>query len=166
MIFLSLISPDIHARCHGDELHHDYDDHQVDGVPLPLAPLLPLHFQHPPHRQQHARVPGRPWGDREDVLWLYVSAMWWCFFLKLVVFWCLENQIEVPGYLVLLPVFFVSSHVFLSTTVLITVAITIERYQVVIVNVIVTRGEICDCRHCRQQCKFFASGLGTLSFTF
>ena len=60
MIFLSLISPDIDARCHGDELHHRYDDHQVDGVPLPLAPLLPLHLQHPPHRQQHARVPGRP----------------------------------------------------------------------------------------------------------
>ena len=41
-------------------------------------------------------------------------------------------KVEVPGYLILLPAFFVSSHVFLSTTVLITVAITIERYQVVI----------------------------------
>ena len=39
-------------------------------------------------------------------------------------------QVELPGYLALLPIFFVSSHVFLSTTVLITVAITIERYQV------------------------------------
>ena len=41
-------------------------------------------------------------------------------------------KVEMPGYLILLPAFFVSSHVFLSTTVLITVAITIERYQVVI----------------------------------
>ena len=39
-------------------------------------------------------------------------------------------QVEMPGYLIFLPAFFVSSHVFLSTTVLITVAITIERYQV------------------------------------
>ena len=39
-------------------------------------------------------------------------------------------KVEMPGYLILLPAFFVSSHVFLSTTVLITVAITIERYQV------------------------------------
>ena len=43
-----------------------------------------------------------------------------------------QIQVEMPGYLILLPAFFVSSHVFLSTTVLITVAITIERYQVVI----------------------------------
>ena len=51
-------------------------------------------------------------------------------------------QVEMPGYLIFLPAFFVSSHVFLSTTVLITVAITIERYQVIItmyVAIIITR---------------------------
>ena len=42
------------------------------------------------------------------------------------------TKVEMPGYLILLPAVIVSSHVFLSTTVLITVAITIERYQVVI----------------------------------
>ena len=36
---------------------------QVDGVPLPLASLLLVHLQHPPHSQQHARVSWRPWGD-------------------------------------------------------------------------------------------------------
>ena len=39
-------------------------------------------------------------------------------------------QVRMPGYLIIFPAFFVSSHVFLSTTVMITVAITIERYQV------------------------------------
>ena len=43
---------------------------QVDDVPLPLAPLLLVHLQHPPHRQQHARVSWRPWGDvDEDESW-------------------------------------------------------------------------------------------------
>ena len=50
---------------------------QVDGVPLPLAPLLLVHLQHPPHRQQHAWVSGRPWGGNEDVNCLYI----WCLFL-------------------------------------------------------------------------------------
>ena len=101
---------------------------QVDGVPLPLAPLLLVHLQHPPHRQQHARVSWRPWGDvDEDECWpnstsCLVLCKWGSNDPKI--------QVELPGFLVLLPIFFVSSHVFLSITVLITVAITIERYQV------------------------------------
>ena len=39
-----------------------YDDHQVNGFPLPLVALLPVHLQHPPHPQQHGRVTGRPRG--------------------------------------------------------------------------------------------------------
>ena len=38
---------------------------KVNGFPLPLAALLPLHLQHPPHPQQHGRVTGRTGGPHD-----------------------------------------------------------------------------------------------------
>ena len=32
-------------------------------------------------------------------------------------------------------------------------------------NIKSSRGEICHCRHCRRQCKFFASGVNVSIFT-
>ena len=53
------------ADYHHNDADHN-DDHQVNGFPLPLAALLPMHLQHPPHPQQHGRVTGRTGGSHDD----------------------------------------------------------------------------------------------------
>ena len=45
---------------------HHHHHHQVNSFPLPLAALLSLHLQHPPHPQQHGRVTGRTGGPHDD----------------------------------------------------------------------------------------------------
>ena len=48
-----------HDYQNNDNNHHDHKNHdnnhhdQVNGLPLSLVALLPLHLQHPPHHQQH-----------------------------------------------------------------------------------------------------------------
>ena len=62
MFFVRLSSYWLHNVDH-DHNNNDNDHHdQVNGLPLPLVALLPLHLQHPPHPQQHGRVTGRPRG--------------------------------------------------------------------------------------------------------
>ena len=63
MFFVRLSSYWLHNVDH-DHNNNDNDHHdQVNGLPLPLVALLPLHLQHPPHHQQHGWVLGCPGGD-------------------------------------------------------------------------------------------------------
>ena len=59
-------SASIVAKTDDDDAdYHHNDDRQVNGFPLPLVALLPLHLQHPPHPQQHGRVTGRTGGPHD-----------------------------------------------------------------------------------------------------